>query len=235
MIKITTSQLLKFAQKHAGQSFLTLKQARPFVVGVIDDQIVCYPESREIFWMETDEYVRQFNKHNSFKPSDYTKNLWSNSYFTSLVSAMVNGTKPFVAEATKLSESESPEPPSAKLEAKVRDLRRRVKLAPPIGQVSPKKVKVTSMQTVRDPAVKAWVLRVSGGKCSCCGNPAPFKDDDGLPFLEVHHVRPLVDGGPDTISNAVALCPNCHRACHHSRQRQKIVAKLYKSHARLKK
>jgi 5-methylcytosine-specific restriction protein A len=25
----------------------------------------------------------------------------------------------------------------------------------------------------------------------------------------------LSEGGGDTVDNAVALCPNCHRECHH--------------------
>jgi len=29
-------------------------------------------------------------------------------------------------------------------------------------------------------------------------------------FLEVHHIRPQQEGGPDTIENACPLCPSCH-------------------------
>lgn len=28
--------------------------------------------------------------------------------------------------------------------------------------------------------------------------------------LEVHHLIPEAEGGPDTLGNAVPLCPNCH-------------------------
>jgi 5-methylcytosine-specific restriction protein A len=34
------------------------------------------------------------------------------------------------------------------------------------------------------------------------------------PFLEEHHIEWLSKGGEDTIDNAVALCPNCHRKMH---------------------
>ena len=37
---------------------------------------------------------------------------------------------------------------------------------------------------------------------------------DGSPFLEVHHVDYMANGGSDTIDNVVALCPNCHRKMH---------------------
>ena len=28
--------------------------------------------------------------------------------------------------------------------------------------------------------------------------------------VEVHHIVPQKDGGPDTLDNAAAVCPNCH-------------------------
>lgn len=31
---------------------------------------------------------------------------------------------------------------------------------------------------------------------------------------EVHHKVPLSAGGDDTVENAIALCPNCHRKAH---------------------
>ncbi|WP_080666815.1 HNH endonuclease signature motif containing protein [Variovorax paradoxus] len=36
----------------------------------------------------------------------------------------------------------------------------------------------------------------------------------GDPYLEVHHITPLALGGDDTVDNAWALCPNCHREKH---------------------
>lgn len=50
--------------------------------------------------------------------------------------------------------------------------------------------------------------------CQLCGNPAPFNDNDGQPYLEAHHIRWLSQGGSDTDENVVALCPNCHRKMH---------------------
>ncbi|MBC8673865.1 HNH endonuclease [Aeromonas hydrophila] len=44
---------------------------------------------------------------------------------------------------------------------------------------------------------------------------APFnRVSDGTPYLEVHHIQPLANGGEDTIQNTMALCPNCHRKRH---------------------
>ncbi|MCF5216690.1 HNH endonuclease, partial [Pseudomonas syringae] len=52
--------------------------------------------------------------------------------------------------------------------------------------------------------------------CSLCNQKAPFKrKKDQSPYLEVHHRKRLADGGEDTVANAIAVCPNCHRKAHH--------------------
>ncbi len=67
----------------------------------------------------------------------------------------------------------------------------------------------------RNPDVVAEALFQSKGKCGDCFEDAPFKKkSDGTPYLEVHHKILLSQGGDDTIENAIALCPNCHRKRH---------------------
>jgi len=67
----------------------------------------------------------------------------------------------------------------------------------------------------RNPDVVAEVLARAGDKCEACGGKAPFnRRTDGSPFLEVHHKMFLSAGGEDTVDNAVAICPNCHREKH---------------------
>jgi 5-methylcytosine-specific restriction endonuclease McrA len=105
--------------------------------------------------------------------------------------------------------------------------RKRKKLtAPPAGNPKPAKVPVTSTAFVRDPAVVAFVEQRAGGKCELCGCNAPFIRVDGEPFLEVHHIDPLAEEGPDTVDNAAGLCPNCHRKCHHSADAAKLRSLL---------
>ncbi|WP_235536597.1 HNH endonuclease [Phenylobacterium sp. Root700] len=70
-----------------------------------------------------------------------------------------------------------------------------------------------SARFVRDVEVVAWALEAATGVYEVCGEPAPFTDLAGMPFPEIHHVRWL-SHGPDTCDNAVAACPNCHRALH---------------------
>jgi 5-methylcytosine-specific restriction enzyme A len=65
-----------------------------------------------------------------------------------------------------------------------------------------------------DQIVADYAKRKAGGICQLCRKPAPFKNRDGEPYLETHHIIPLADGGQDSIENVVALCPNCHRKMH---------------------
>ncbi|WP_254221952.1 HNH endonuclease [Burkholderia multivorans] len=117
--------------------------------------------------------------------------------------------------------------PVVEFELDVRDRLKRGPVAPPAGNARPEVGYATVAQVRRDPAVKAWVLAQARGTCECCGNPAPFADADGLPYLEVHHVRRLAERGPDVISNAVAICPNCHRELHYGEKARELVERLY--------
>ena len=68
----------------------------------------------------------------------------------------------------------------------------------------------------RNPDVVAEVLARAKGVCQACKKPAPFlKKSNGKPYLEVHHINQLAEGGEDTVENAIAVCPNCHRKAHY--------------------
>lgn len=85
------------------------------------------------------------------------------------------------------------------------------------GAVKPKKIEVRATVFVRNPAVVVEVLMRASGRCESCLKQAPFqRRSDGSPYLEVHHRTPLSEGGYDTVENAIALCPNCHRREHYA-------------------
>lgn len=65
-----------------------------------------------------------------------------------------------------------------------------------------------------DHIVSEYAKRRADGTCQLCNLAAPFRDRNGEPFLEIHHIIPLEEGGTDTIENVAALCPNCHRKMH---------------------
>ncbi len=84
------------------------------------------------------------------------------------------------------------------------------------AQTSPEIFHVQAKVYRRNPDVIAEVLDRANGICEVCGSDAPFRrSKDDHPYLEVHHQVPLSTGGEDSVENAVALCPNCHRRHHY--------------------
>ena len=79
---------------------------------------------------------------------------------------------------------------------------------------APEQYQVREKRYVRSPYVAALAKRRANGFCDLCKKPAPFLDPYGQPYLEVHHIRPLAEGGADDKKNVAALCPNCHRKMH---------------------
>ena len=126
------------------------------------------------------------------------------------------------------------------LERRVHEVRHRVRKIgglhndPPAGRVKPSKDRVASERFARDPNVITWVLENADGICEACGKKAPFEREGGDPYLEVHHVRPLSEGGPDKPNNALACCPNCHRELHFGRQRHHFRSSILQRINRLR-
>jgi len=74
--------------------------------------------------------------------------------------------------------------------------------------------RVLDIRYERDQYIVENAKRRAKGKCDLCSSPAPFNGKDGDAYLETHHIIWLAKGGEDSISNTVALCPNCHRRMH---------------------
>jgi 5-methylcytosine-specific restriction protein A len=121
----------------------------------------------------------------------------------------------------------------ATLETRAATLMAQGKVPKPKGAANPAKRSGTSTVYARSPDVVAWVLQEANGICDACTLPAPFISAAGRPYLEVHHVKRLADGGPDIVENAVALCPNCHRRLHHSVDAKSHLRALMKRCSRL--
>ena len=86
-----------------------------------------------------------------------------------------------------------------------------------INQANPRPnlVQVTSYVYERNPDIVAEALCRASGVCERCNNKAPFnRKTDNSPYLEIHHIQPLSEGGVDSLENVLALCPNCHRELH---------------------
>ena len=77
----------------------------------------------------------------------------------------------------------------------------------------------------RAEAIRRYALARANGHCEGCTQAAPFSSAQG-PYLECHHLHRVADGGPDHPENVVALCPNCHRRAHYSKDAASFNAKL---------
>jgi predicted HNH restriction endonuclease len=96
----------------------------------------------------------------------------------------------------------------------------------------PRKIQVVSIGYRRNPDVIVAVRRRAKGICERCKKKAPFlRRSDGSPYLESHHWKPLAEGGEDTVENAAALCPNCHRELHHGKSTGEPAGGAYVSPA----
>lgn len=74
-------------------------------------------------------------------------------------------------------------------------------------------VATTSNSYMRSPILSRFSKQRANGICELCSQPAPFWVG-GEPFLELHHIIPVSEGGRDSANNVTALCPNCHRRVH---------------------
>lgn len=128
---------------------------------------------------------------------------------------------------------ERPTADPVELERRVAALRARGPSLRPSGHRAPQRTARQQSAYARNPMVKAWVLQEAKGRCELCMQPGPFQLSDGELFLEVHHVRPLTQDGPDTTDNAVAVCPNCHRRLHLANDAQEQRERLYTQVPRL--
>lgn len=99
---------------------------------------------------------------------------------------------------------------------------RRSRLA--AAPAKPRTMVVQATVYLRNADVVAEVLLRANGTCERCRNSAPFlRAKDGTPYLEVHHKEKLANGGDDTVENAIALCPNCHRDLHFGRHAAGVI------------
>jgi hypothetical protein len=72
---------------------------------------------------------------------------------------------------------------------------------------------ITNNRIIRDTALSRTVKEFVGNKCQLCDTNIVLHN--GSCYTEAHHIRPLgvPHNGPDSKSNIIVLCPNCHVCC----------------------
>lgn len=75
-----------------------------------------------------------------------------------------------------------------------------------------------SSATTRDPKVKEAAKQRDHYSCSIPGCSNEFESADGHPFVEVHHIQPLNEGGEDMLSNVICLCSHHHSQVHYANE-----------------
>ena len=83
--------------------------------------------------------------------------------------------------------------------------------------MEPSKTRREEWQRTRNVMITQYAQCRSRGHCEGCKNPAPFMRRNGEPYLEVHHIQALADGGADHPLNVAAVCPNCHSRVTHGK------------------
>lgn len=66
----------------------------------------------------------------------------------------------------------------------------------------------------RDYALVRQAKEIYGTRCLCRDCQNSFFKADGSRYCEVHHIRPLFQGGEDVLSNLAVVCAHHHKMAH---------------------
>ena len=93
-------------------------------------------------------------------------------------------------------------------------------------------VSSTKVEYPRDEQKKVNTLFLANFKCEVDENHNLFLTDEDTPYLECHHLIPLMyhdlfDSSLDVESNLICLCPNCHKKLHYGKDIEVELKILY--------
>ena len=96
----------------------------------------------------------------------------------------------------------------------------------------------------KNPSISSKAVAASGFKCSYDPSHHTFLKENGIPYMEGHHLIPCTPGNSekywkrfgrniDCFENIVSLCPICHRRIHYgsNAERSEIIDRLYEVQA----
>jgi len=120
------------------------------------------------------------------------------------------------------------EPMTSSSSEKLRKLRQNAEAAASENPVRETDKPTMGSKYQRAQPIREFVKERADGICEGCGKAAPFEDSSGDPYLEVHHVDELGQGGEDHPSKVVALCPTCHKRVHYGKNGGQLNKELRK-------
>jgi len=219
MSQIKAENLIEFVRIQGPLQLTTEAQKKPFTVNAFDDGLEIIPSSsnkvrkHKLKWLR--KVCEKFSETHSFRSEDYRDFTANPSYSVAILRAYLGQSR---CRGKQLSASlgafQDNQERQVKKSLNDSAESRRARLA-----AAPKKLSLRLVSTIvfaRNPDVIAEVLTRARGRCEDCGKKAPFlRSSDYSPYLEVHHKVQLAFGGEDTVENAIALCPNCHREKHY--------------------
>jgi hypothetical protein len=209
-MKITVADVRQFAAANAGKRFTTLARKRPFTIWANKRGIRIRIPSGSYFAIKPDvleRYVASFNgskPKDRFKTSIYPRPFRETSYMARIFYELTAQHSPRVAAVDDGLNDLDDIPP---------------------GTDSPDRARQTSEIVKRNPRVRVYVLKRSGGRCEYCG-ALGFKMTNGKHYVEAHHIIALAKDGKDTVSNVIALCPDHHRQAHFSVEARQLETRF---------
>jgi len=100
--------------------------------------------------------------------------------------------------------------------------------SPPEGNIVPDRAVLAGTVVIRDPRVRAYVLKQANGKCEHCSSLG-FLMENGKHYIEAHHIIALSKEGRDTVDNVIAVCPEHHREAHFGKKAVALEKKFQES------
>jgi 5-methylcytosine-specific restriction endonuclease McrA len=177
---------------------------------------------------ETSTTGQTLISRNSSGGGTETTSAGENSVGIIIVETSGTGAGTETESETSTGPTDSTEKPSTPNLSELQTLR---KQAEKESSKNPKREDVSSSTTTtsrykRSSAVREYALVRADGKCEVCDKDAPFIKESGDPYLEVHHVNELSDGGADDPSIVGAVCPSCHKEIHYGKDGDELNEKL---------
>ena len=218
MSQIKAENLIEFVRTQGPLQLTTGARKKSFIVRAMDNGLEITPTSsnkvrkHKLKWLC--KVCEKFSETHSLRSADYRGITANPSYSVAIMQAYL-GLNSYSDKQFPLLESFQDiqrREVAKSLKDSTESRRDRLAAGP---KISPPRL-VTTLVFTRNPDVIAEVLLRANGKCEGCGGHAPFfRKSDNSPYLEVHHKIQLAAGGEDTVENAIALCPNCHRRSHY--------------------